>query len=50
MSLFGGSSPRKNTKAARIRKLKSKIKKAEKKKAQERELISLQKKWEGLRR
>lgn len=45
-----GSSKRKNTKGVRIRKLKAKIRKAEKKADQERELATLTNKWNKLRR
>ena len=48
--MFGSSSRRTGGKAARIRKLKSKIRKAEIKAAQNDELERLQKRWEKLRR
>lgn len=46
--MFFGSSKRKNTKAARIRKLKSRINKKEKKRAQDAELKKLQNRWAQL--
>jgi len=50
MGFFTGTTRRKNTKGNRIRKLKGKVKKLEKKAAQEAELKRLENRYETLKR